>query len=359
MSTAFPAPIEIKPVPSAKQKLGERMFLKLKKDHGMAQGYELATVGRQHPHSGQLVDSLIAAASVNILVGDSGIGKSPMAYQLGLSIAAGKPFRGLPVKQGKVIVADYENNLASVEWLVRQQCRHLGIANAPGDFLFWPLSQDLGQEQAQVEDIVHSLAPALVIIDSLRAYCPKMETDSACAVEQIRKLRKIAAEKGTAVLLVHHVHKKQLRGESACLEQRHALDWLRRAAGARALINQTDSRMALARRASAKIRGEGWADLVLGGHYRMLGDVGPFLIRRVWDDNGDPLGYERFLPEASMLASVEQEAVFAKLGDSFTFGEARDLLGRGPDFANLFIHKAVSLGLAERVARGKYRKLRV
>jgi hypothetical protein len=354
MPTALPAPIEIRPASPAKLKPAERAFLKLKKDHGMASGAELATVGRRHPHSRQLVDSLIAAASVNILVGDSGIGKSPMAYQLGLSIAAGKPFLGLPVAQGKVVVADYENNLASVEWLVRQQCRHLGMAHAPSGFLFWPLSQDPNQEQ--VADIVATLAPQLVIIDSLRAYCPKMETDSSCAVEQIRKLREIAAENGTAVLLVHHVHKHQLRGDAACLEQGHALDWLRRTAGVRALINQTDSRLALARRASAKVRGEGWADLVLSGHYRMRGDVGPFLIRRVWDEDGDPLGYERFQPDTSMLTSAEHQSVFAKLDDSFTFRDAQALIGRSAELTNRFVHETLRIGLVEKVARGSYRK---
>src|SRR5215469_15973162 len=52
--------------------------------------------------SAYVVDTLIAEASVCIAVGDSGLGKSPWAYQLGMCVASGKPFLGHPVKQGRV-----------------------------------------------------------------------------------------------------------------------------------------------------------------------------------------------------------------------------------------------------------------
>ena len=327
-------------------------YVKLKKQFGMYSGREIETIARQLPADNHLVEGLIPPCSVNLLVGDSGIGKSPMAYQVGLAIAAGVPFLGLPVKPGKVVFADYENHLRDVHRIVSQQRKHLGLATIPSSFLFWPLSRT--PELEDMEKIVKMLAPELVVIDSLRAFRPEMETDSVAAVHQIRKLRAIAASRGTAFLLVHHVRKHQLLGTG--LEDGHALDWLRRAAGVRALVNQTDVRLALARRAPAKVRTEGAADLVLSGHFRTRGDVGPFLIRRVWDSDGEPAGYERFEPNPAMIENEEQERAFHQLAEEFTFREALQTLRKADESVNWFLHKLVRLGLARKTRRGKYRK---
>src|ERR1035438_3878316 len=84
-------------------------FVQLKQSFGMYSGNEMAAIGRQLPADNHLVEGLIPQRSVNLLVGDSGIGKSPMAYQIALAVAGGVPFLSLPVRTGKVVVADYEN----------------------------------------------------------------------------------------------------------------------------------------------------------------------------------------------------------------------------------------------------------
>jgi RecA/RadA recombinase len=328
-------------------------FIQLKKRFGMYSGMEVTGLARQLPTDNHLVEGLIPRSSVNILVGDSGIGKSPMAYQIALAVAGGAPFLGLRVRTGKVIFADYENHLRDVSRIVDQQRKHLGLEKIPSSFLFWPLSRT--PELENMESVVDSLSPELVVIDSLRAFRPEMETDSVKAVQHIRKLRAIAASRGTAFLLIHHVRKQQLQ-TGAGLEDGHALDWLRRAAGTRALVNQTDVRLALARRAPAKVRTEGAADLVLSGHFRTRGDVGPFLIRRIWDADGEPVGYQRFEANPALMANEEQERAFHQLSEEFTFGEACRALGKVDESTNWFIHKLVRLGLARKVGRGKYRK---
>ena len=57
-----------------------------------------------------VIDDLIAEGSVNLGLGNSGIGKSPLCYQMALCVASGKPFLGHPVKQGRVLYLDYEND---------------------------------------------------------------------------------------------------------------------------------------------------------------------------------------------------------------------------------------------------------
>src|SRR5262245_55632050 len=61
-----------------------------------------------------LIDGLLRTRSVNLLVGDSGLGKTPLGIQLGVCVAAGLPFLGLEVRQpGSVLYCDAESDLPS------------------------------------------------------------------------------------------------------------------------------------------------------------------------------------------------------------------------------------------------------
>ena len=345
-----------------------RNFLRMKDDYGIVAGGQLGAVIRQLPSSTtHVVEGLIPPRSVNILVGDSGIGKSPLAYQLGLAVASGTPFLDMPVQQGKVLLVDFENSLTDLRWIMMQQRKHLGLEKFPYTFQVWPMH--LNPMQDRVEEVVAIFKPDLVILDSLRSFSPTMESDSCAAVDQIKRLRVIAAESGTAFLLIHHVRKQaagrfRLSGE---LEDSEVMEWLLRTAGVRALINQTDVRLALAprRRAAPSRRspppdspadGEE-AGLVLRGHFRTRGEVGPFLLRRKRaDGDGEPLGYERFAAEAALLGNPEHEDLFARLPEEFSFKDLRLLWGKSHESARELIHKMMRLGLARRVEYGQYRK---
>jgi len=126
------------------------------------------------------------------------------------------------------------------------------------------------------------------------------------------------------------------------------LEWLVRSAGARALINHTDVRIAVAARKDGV--------LVLRGHVRTRGEVGPLLISRVWDDAGEPRGYQRKSAIPADLVNPEQEAALARLAESFSFTEAMKAYGRKHEATNLFLHKLIRLGLIGKTGRGEYRK---
>jgi len=82
-------------------------------------------------------NSTIPPRSVNILVGDSGIGKSPLAYQLGLCVAAGVPFLGMETQAGLVIMCDYENGMEESLNLSDQLARFLKLPEVPKNFVVW------------------------------------------------------------------------------------------------------------------------------------------------------------------------------------------------------------------------------
>src|SRR5215472_11821864 len=108
-----------------------------------------------------VVEGLISKGSVNITVGDSGLGKSPLLYQLALCIAAGIPWLGSPTTRGTVVYFDLENSELDSQAIRNDLLRHLGLKHCPDNFLV-----RFDGDKGAMHKIVQSLQPALVIIDS-------------------------------------------------------------------------------------------------------------------------------------------------------------------------------------------------
>ncbi len=70
------------------------------------------------------VAPFIPRASIVIAVGDSGLGKTPWAYQLALAVATGTPFLGFPTVAGPVLYADFEND----QPLIGRMCAAMSVA---------------------------------------------------------------------------------------------------------------------------------------------------------------------------------------------------------------------------------------
>jgi len=232
-----------------------------------------------------VVQGLLPANDVHVAVGDSGLGKTPWAYQLGLCVAAGKPFLGHEVRPSRVLYYDQENGSEEILQVSRALCGHLGIHSFPKDFL---VIANNGSP-ASVESAVADCKPALVIIDTLRALHPEAEADNSSMGHLLQKLRATARESHCAILLLHHIRKAGEFGTPP-LEDTPVLEWLQQAAGARALINQTNTRIAFdAPRSPAS-----GAALVMKSFIKLRGESGPVYLERVLDHHGSlktpPLG---------------------------------------------------------------------
>jgi len=92
---------------------------------------------------GGLVAGFLGRRSVSMLVGDSGLGKSPLAYQLGLCVAEGIPFLGMATEQGPVIYADFENGLQDSRDMRNGLARFLNLTKCPENFFCGPLPRKL------------------------------------------------------------------------------------------------------------------------------------------------------------------------------------------------------------------------
>ena len=295
-----------------------------------------------------IVESLIPSESVIIAVGDSGLGKSPLFYQMGMCVATGKPFLGLEVQQGGVLYLDFENGLSQINHLSKHLGQHLGLGSLPKEFRVWSYGTD---GQPNLYEMVKGLKPKLVIVDSLRTYDPDAELRNHIAGKLIGDLHRIAKEHGCAITLVHHTRKPGPDGPPS-LEKTPAVSWLNQASGARALINQTDVRLGI----DLPEQGAGKADLVVKGFARLRGGIGPLYLARDYDDQGDPLGY-RLRKGPELLFNKDQEAAFSRLPNEFTTKEAKQIYGREDQATSDFLRKCGGVGILRKDRRGHFVKV--
>lgn len=239
---------------------------------------QLEEICRAQP-TAYVVEGLLPADDVHVAVGDSGLGKTPWAYQLGLCVAANVPFLGHAVRQGSVLYYDLENGREEILEVGRSLCRHLGIASFPSNFrVLW----DEGNPP-HLREAVEQYTPVLAIVDTLRAFRPSAEGKNEDMAGFLKECRGLARHHHCAVLVLHHIRKP---GDNAVppLESTPTLTWLLQASGARALVNQTNGRIALDRPS-----GSVDAALVMKSFVKMRGESGPFYLARVLDGEGEPI----------------------------------------------------------------------
>jgi hypothetical protein len=132
----------------------------------------------------------------------------------------------------------------------------------------------------------------LLIIDTLRALHPEAEGENSRMGQLLQKYKRIARETRCAILLIHHTRKPGEMG-SASLERSRTIEWLNEAAGARALINQTNARIGL------QSPGFGREDvaLLMKSHVKLKGESGLIYLERVLNPDGDKSGTDIFRSE--------------------------------------------------------------
>jgi AAA domain len=295
-----------------------------------------------------VADGLIARGSLNFVAGDSGLGKSPLFYQLGLCVAAGIPWLGVPTTKGRVIYLDFENGELQSQRLRNSLIRHLGLTECPGNFL-----THYGDSTVSLEMLIAEARPSLVVVDTLRAYRPDFEKDNTTAGTIIKNLR--SAIRDTAILFIHHTKKPGEHGVPS-LEDTPPLQWLNQACGARAMVNQTDFRLGIdlakpRRSASAEaIVAQDDVALVLRGQRRVFGEFGPIYVARCFDEEGEPIGYKKI--SGVELLPVDQQQIYDSLSPTFSFSEAQRIYGKSASSVDNFLKKCVRLDIARKLPKG-------
>jgi hypothetical protein len=296
----------------------------------------------------ELIEGLIRTASVNLLVGDSGLGKTPLAIQAGVCVASATPLFGLRIgRPGRVLYCDAESDLTSFSETLLTVSRYVGLRDVPEHFHVWSpnwethvsMNEAVRSMADRVISRAHVAEPALVIVDPLRVFWPNVEKGPDETVAMISKMRQVSTSTGCSWLLIHHRRKVNQQIGVTRLQDEPQL-WFQEAAGSHALVNQTDSRIGV-------VSQSGQADLLLAGFVRGTGPFVPLDVGRVLNANGDPLGY-RLLTGVEQL-NEDDRKVFDKLDNKFRFKDVMVALGgTSGSNAHRFVRKCGSLQIVRK-----------
>jgi hypothetical protein len=289
------------------------------------------------------IDRLVPIRSIGVRVGDSGLGKTALSMMEGLAVASGRPFLGHGVAQGRVLYCDAESGAHECVKMIERLASFLQLDQPPTDFHVWSPNFDPRPHDpskflsAVLAEQVELLRPVHVIVDPLRAFWPVAEESAKEAMEMVRELRRLSKEFGCSWTLNHHRRKRNRQFPVTLEGDRH--EFFEEAAGAMALINASDTRLGL-----EKPSGANKADLVLAGFLRGMGWSESIYLQRVFDDDGEPIGYAP-LGGLSQLSANFQQA-FSQLSPQFRFKDASTAVG-GSSGSNTtaFLRQCLTAGI--------------
>ena len=301
---------------------------------------ELTEVIKNEPDD--IVEKFLSSKNIDAFIGDSGLGKTPLAAQLGLCIASGIPFLGMSLQKAAVLYIDYENGRRPYKNLLDRLARFLELPDVPDTFRYMQggakhhILYAIRQLRAEFPAL-----PIVVIIDTMRGYDSKMESKNESASDEITNLREILAKPlNVSFLLIHHIRKSSDDPAfSAPLFDTDIMKWLERASGARALINQSNFRIGFDQ------HNVGEAERVIKGHCKLTGPFGPILIARAYDhEDGEAIGWRRLSGVQLISQADGQRDAFVTLPDEFTFTQVEAKAGN-PKKANAWLQAWIGFGV--------------
>lgn len=303
-----------------------------------------------------LLEDFIPEKSIGILVGEWGIGKSPFAMQLQLSLAAGVPFLGkFKTREQPVstLYVDLENGAQPIVNLLETLSKYMDIPIPDGINVYSPnygtkitelqqLSEDM-----YVRELIERNSFDFIIIDPLRMFRPEAEAKNTDAATMIRHLRKLTAKCNCSILLIHHPRKISSDAEI----QRFKLDtnpteWMANACGAAALIQNADFRIGLEQNEDGYI--------VMRRFIRNKGWYPSEYVGRVLDEE-EPVGY-CLESGVDKLEAIER-AWLHDLSNPFTTQQAKLVVMKHKEVVNRWLKRLVSLNVIKKIDRGTWAKV--
>jgi KaiC/GvpD/RAD55 family RecA-like ATPase len=169
------------------------------------------------PSDQWLIPNLLQAGGMYIFGAEPKCGKSLLAYQLAYSFAISGRFLGLPVKKGRVLYWQLEENRKTIA--SRVYMAGFGNKNDKGtsllvnfdpDALVVERIFDATIEIPYLQKRIMEFSPTLVIIDSLRASTANSEfsENSSEFGKIVAKLKQVFTQTDTCGVVIHHLSKE-------------------------------------------------------------------------------------------------------------------------------------------------------
>lgn len=172
-----------------------------------------------------LIKGWLSCSGLSMLYGPSNAGKTFVALDIAMHIAAGKAWRGCRVYGGAVLYIAAEGGAGVRNRLAAYKRERPDMASAP--FTLLPISLDLHSDgdALAVCEIIPSTAPALVVVDTLaRSMGVGDENTAKDAAMFVKNCDMIREATGSHVMIVHHTGKDEDRGARGSSALRAAVD---------------------------------------------------------------------------------------------------------------------------------------
>ncbi len=172
-----------------------------------------------------MVKGWLSRRGLSMLYGPSNAGKTFVALDMAMHIAAGKPWRGCKVNGGPVLYIAAEGGAGVRNRLAAFKRERPDMASAP--FMLLPVSLDLHApgDGLAVCEALHGVGPALVVVDTLaRSMGAGDENAAKDAAMFVRNCDLIREATGAHVMVVHHTGKDEERGARGSSALRAAVD---------------------------------------------------------------------------------------------------------------------------------------
>ena len=176
-----------------------------------------------------VVEGLIPDRTSTMLSGDGGTGKSLLALQLGVAVATGTPWLGLPVEEAPVLFITAEDDMDELHRRLADICSASGLEWE--DLYFLTIRSLVGEEKTllanltsktvaemvptmlarEIEKEADSIGAKLVILDTLANFYPGDENDRNQPTQFVSAiLNGMAYRVGCAVLMLAHPSKASI-----------------------------------------------------------------------------------------------------------------------------------------------------
>jgi KaiC/GvpD/RAD55 family RecA-like ATPase len=180
------------------------------------------------PSGGWIVKNVIPRAELGIIYGASGSGKTFIILDIALAVARGVPWRGLRVKQGRVVYIVAEG-AGGFRKRARAYAQQNGIDLKDVDVLVLDATPNLLDDK-QVKLLTKAIEAAgaisMIVVDTFAQMTPGANENAAEDMgKAINHVRSVGRKVGACVVLVHHAGKDAAKGARGWSGLRAAADF--------------------------------------------------------------------------------------------------------------------------------------